>query len=227
MDVAAWLMVALLTATVVLLVFILNRGALENVVSIRGKSSDEMANVIDSRLVTRSMSTPIAASKSDEGKLIAAGAGLLELEIGFDGPIMFFRNDNKEKENFYIDFLAYSWFPHEEENPLTVLSIVYDSTEPDDYVFEPSPISMNQNFPNAAKENGAFVLAWKGGNRIGMQGSSGGRGVMVLTLQPRFNMIPFDGKLIINHGGTQRFDVRTAAAGALRFAVVGWFGKSI
>ena len=186
-----------------------------------------MAGVIDSRLATRSMSTSIAAIKSDEGKLIAVGAGLLELEAGFNGPIMFFRNDNKGKKNFYLDFIGYSWHPHEDVNPLTVLSIVYNSTEPYDYIFEPEPISMNQNFQNAAKDNGVFVRAWTGGNRDGMKGSIGGRGIMVLTLQPQFLMIPLDGKIILNPGGTQRFDVRTAAAGALRFGFVGWFEKSI
>jgi hypothetical protein len=226
MIVAVWLIVVLLALILIVIIgkSLALAGGSVNVVD---PVSGEQVFVSRNRMLTHDRLTNIATLKSDEGKLVAFGAGLLELEDGFNGPIAFFRNDNAEGENFYLDFIAYSWHPHEALNPLVVVSIVYDSSEPGEYTFEPNPISMNQNYPNAARDNGIFVRAWSGGNKIGMIGSTGGRGIMVFTLQSEFRQIFFDGKIIIGPGGTQRFDVRTDAAGALRFGAVGWFAKSI
>lgn len=76
------------------------------------------------------------------------------------------------------------------------------------------------------RSDGAFALAWKGGNTIGMTGSTGGRGVMIFTLEDEFRQIFLDGRLIIGAGSTQRFDIRTTSPGALRLGIAGWFAHT-
>lgn len=234
MEIALWCIFGALLLIVVLLVLRLNgkthvNNVIPSYIALHDPSSGQAANVIDNRLVTRSVAAPTASFKSDEGMLVAFAAGLLDIPLNANltMPVLFFRNDNRSKLNFYVDFIAYSWHPLGASNPFAFVSMIYDCSVPGNHVVEPIPISMNQNFPNAARDNGVFVRAWDNVGANGMDGSTGGRGTMIFTLEDEFHMIPFEGKLIIGPNGTQRFDIQSDAAGKLRLAVVGWFAESI
>jgi hypothetical protein len=191
-------------------------------VVLRDVQSGESVTVRQNSLWTNQTNPPLATQLAGSGDLVTYSTGELEIEEGFDGPLMFFRNDNTTG-SFYIDMILYSWHSHLKENPFSVMKLVYNSTVPTGFFKVTTPITMNQNFPNSAIDQGIFSIEWTGGNREGMTGSTGGGGEMGFTLQKLFNIIPLEGKIIIGAGQTQRFDFRTDASGTLRMAVVGWF----
>lgn len=191
-------------------------------VMLRDIKTGESASVRDSSLTVN----PFASSDlSAGGNLITFSTGELSIESGFEGPVMFYRNDNADDDNLFIDMILYSWHSHLIENPFSVLSLIYNSTVPTEFFRPTNPINMNQLFPTSAVDKGVFSVQWTGGNSVGMIGSTGGGGEMGFIIQKLFNIIPLDGKLIIGHDQTMRFDFKTDAAGTLRIAVVGWFGK--
>jgi hypothetical protein len=196
-------------------------------VILRDLKSGESAAIIDGSIWTNQVNPSIATQASASGDLITYSTGELEVEEGFDGPLMFFRNDSEPSKDFYIDMILYSWHSHLKDNPFSVVKLIYNATEPTGFFKATTPITMNQNFPNAAIDAGIFSIEWTGGNREGMTGSTGGGGEMGFTLQKLFNIIPFEGKIIIGAGQTQRFDFRTDSSGTLRLAIVGWFSNQV
>jgi hypothetical protein len=226
MESATWIIVAQLFVIIVVLIVRLLRQTVEHV-GIVDIESGEFVRIDHESLFTHDKHTNVATQMSQKGQLIGFAAGLLDLEGGFNGPVLFFRNDNLDGMDFYVDYIVYSWHPHLEQNPLAYVSMIYDSTKPTEFIMIPPSISLNQKYPESAKNNGAFVLSWSGDNPRGMQGSTGGRGVMIFTVQPVFKIINLDGRLIIGHEGTWRFDFNAESAGVLRLGAVGWFSHEI
>lgn len=180
---------------------------------------------IPDEIVVKSTIEVLAA----QGKYVAFGLGEMELESGFNGPILFFKNNSSLLDDYYVDYVMVSWHPRfipgTERNPITTVKLVHHSTQPTGFQTTPAPVIFDQNFPRADSLNGAFVLAWRGGNNVGMTGSLGGTSSSGFTFNEGFNKIELTQTLVVKAGGSIRFDVKTEEAGHLRFGVFGLFTK--
>lgn len=93
MESATWIIVVQLFIVIAVLIVRLLMQTVKHV-SIVDIDSGEYVRIDHESLFTHDKHTNVATQMSQNGKLVGFAAGLLNLESGFNGPVLFFRNDN-------------------------------------------------------------------------------------------------------------------------------------
>jgi hypothetical protein len=172
----------------------------------------------DFMLRTRSVTIPIASRESDKGVLFGFGSGIVALPADFDGPVVWWSNDNDTKW-IYVDKLIFGFNGGNTTTTNTIESVIS---------YGGSSYSTNTTAVTAFPDNQASnarsettILKWNGTGSAGMstQTTAGTAAIPNIIGPGNTTLWDIAGQIILGPSDTMEFGITDRKSEASRFVL--------